>query len=153
MVLDLFRRVILDPAEKHEVDLNKHHILKCSGPMSLCLEFQHVIEIRNIRGVSVRSLNVNSRNRRKEEAETLANLTPDERKKEMKRRKNKAQKQRKRKKKADERKNIDNMTDGNGVAEGYGDGEGDDNVNDDDNKNEDDDENGDGASVAQLVRV
>ena len=76
VVLDLFRRVILDPAEKHEVDLNKHNLLKCAGPMSLCLEFQHVIEIRTIRGDSVHSLNVDSRKRRKEEAVALANLTP-----------------------------------------------------------------------------
>ena len=61
VVLDLFRRVILDPAEKWEVDLDKLHLLKCAGPMSLCIEFKHVIEIKTIRGVEDGDLNTDLR--------------------------------------------------------------------------------------------
>jgi hypothetical protein len=66
VVLDLFRRFILDPADKWEVDLDKLHLLKCAGPMSLCIEFKHVIEIKAIKGVAVGNLNNDLRNRLKE---------------------------------------------------------------------------------------
>ena len=80
VVLDLFRRVILDTEDKSEVDLDKLHLLKCAGPMSLCLEFKHVIEIKAIKGVSVGNLNNDLRNELKERAVEVGNLNADERK-------------------------------------------------------------------------
>ena len=37
VVIDLFRKVILDPGKEVEVKLNRRNLLKCAGDMSLCM--------------------------------------------------------------------------------------------------------------------
>ena len=71
VVIDLFRKVIIDPAEECEVDLDRCHILKCAGTMSVCIEFKDVLKIQSIRGVSFVKLNHDLRfeNKRVEENE------------------------------------------------------------------------------------
>ena len=57
VVIDLFRKVILDPEEDSEVSLDQYHLLKCAGPMSLCTEFKDVLRIQSIEGIPVGQLN------------------------------------------------------------------------------------------------
>ena len=103
VVLDLFRRVIIDPAEKWEVDLEKFHLLKYACPILVCIEFKHVIEIKAIKGVAVGNLNNDLRNRLKERAVEAGNLNTDERKRLKKRLKKKGQREWKRKRESEEK--------------------------------------------------
>ena len=65
VVIELFRKVILDPAEEWEVNLEKSYLLQCAGPMSLCMEFKYVLQIQRIDGVKVGQLNYDLRNKEK----------------------------------------------------------------------------------------
>ena len=57
VVIDLFRKFILDPGKEVEVILNRTNLLKCAGDMSLCMEFKDVLLIQSIGGTPVGQLN------------------------------------------------------------------------------------------------
>ena len=63
-MIDLFRKVILDPSAEFEVSLNRSNLWKCAGPMSLCMEFKDVLQIESIDG-SIGELNYNLRTKEK----------------------------------------------------------------------------------------
>ena len=53
VVIDLFRKVILDPGKEVEVILNRMNLFKCAGDMSLCMEFKDVLIIQSIGGLQL----------------------------------------------------------------------------------------------------
>ena len=65
IVIDLFRKVILDPCEDFEVILDRSNLLKCAGPMSLCMEFKDVLQIESIDGLKIGELNYDLRKKMK----------------------------------------------------------------------------------------
>ena len=65
IVIDLFRKVILDPSEEVEVSLDRLNLLKCAGPISLCMEFKDVLQIQIIDGSKIGELNYNLRTKEK----------------------------------------------------------------------------------------
>jgi hypothetical protein len=64
-VIDLFRKLILDPREEVEVSLDRSNLWKCAGPMSLCMEFKDVLQIQSIEGSEIGELNYHLRTKEK----------------------------------------------------------------------------------------
>ena len=64
-MINLFRKVILDPSAEVEVILDRLNLLKCAGPMSLFMEFKDVLQIESIDGSKIGELNYNLRTKEK----------------------------------------------------------------------------------------